>query len=311
MVGFFGFFGFFDGLFTLAAGTGGAVEEALTPHAVLVGYDGSPVGDLALAWAADVAGTRGEVLRVLVVAELLDHAISTQWPKSWAADIERHARAVLHEPGHRHLEDADFAVEHRVGAVVPTLVEASATASMLVLGSRGHSMVGGVMAGSVSQGSARRAHSPVVVVRPVERPDSRRVVVGVDGSESSLRALDFAAEHARATGQSLAVLRARRTAPFPPVDERGNVPAELSSALLAEEQTLEEDVATARERFPDLAIEGDFIATAPGDALVEASRRASLVVLGARSRHPVVESVLGSVSRHVLHQAHCPVGVVR
>jgi len=95
-----------------------------------------------------------------------------------------------------------------------------------------------------------------------------------------------------------------------PIDKRGDVPASMSSTLLDEEEALEQSVAEARGRFPDVDIVGEFIATGAGQALVDASNTATLVVVGSRGRNAVAETVLGSVSHRVLHEARCPVAVV-
>ena len=66
----------------------------------------------------------------------------------------------------------------------------------MVVGARGHSLLSGVVLGSVSQHVSRHASCPVVVTRTPYHPDSRRVVVGVDGSAGSRKALEFAFDHA-------------------------------------------------------------------------------------------------------------------
>ena len=277
-------------------------ENPLTRPEIVVGYDGSPDADLAVEWATHAAAARGEAVRVLVVSDLDDSA-------SRSAEVRRAAQERFAPAGPR--SRPVVSVERLAGAVGPTLVEAAADSSMLVLGSRGHTMAARVLVGSVSQQSARHGLSPVVVVRPAADPEAARVVVGLDGLGSGSRAVDFACRHASATGQPVTLLRAHRTPDSVPVDEHGNVPDSLSAALLDEERLLDEAVATARQRFPALTVEGDLLAIRADRALVEASRHATMVVLGARSQHPVVEAVLGAVSRHVLQHAHCPVAVVR
>lgn len=277
-------------------------QSSVTRPDIVVGYDGSSDADLAVEWATHAAAARGEAIRILVVTDLDDGATRS-------AEVERAAHDRFAPDGAR--TRARVSVERLAGAVGPTLVEAAADSSMLVLGSRGHTMAARVLVGSVSQQSARHGLSPVVVVRPAADPEAGRVVVGLDGLGAGSRAVEFACRHASAAGQAVTLLRAHRTPDSVPVDKHGNVPASLSAALLAEEQLLDEAVATTRQRFPGLTVEGDLLAIRADRALVEASRHAAMVVLGARSQHPVVEAVLGAVSRHVLQHAHCPVAVVR
>jgi nucleotide-binding universal stress UspA family protein len=180
---------------------------------------------------------------------------------------------------------------------------------MLVLGSRGHSRVGEVVQGSVSQSSARRARCPVIVVRKQTAGTAHRIVVGTDDSEPSRRALDFACGHAEATGQQVVMIRAWKPLTVP-VDKHGDVPPAMAATLLEEEEDLTKSVAEQRGRFPGLDIVGEFIATGAGQALVDASSTATMVVVGSRGRTALTETVLGSVSHHVLHEARCPVAVV-
>ena len=62
---------------------------------------------------------------------------------------------------------------------------------------------------------------------------------------------------------------------------------------------------------PDIPVEWEVSAGSPVDVLVEASRDAGLVVVGARGRGGLASLLLGSVSRGVVHRAHAPVMVTR
>jgi nucleotide-binding universal stress UspA family protein len=247
---------------------------------------------------------RGEPILALIVVEPMDAPRTQGWPESWWEEIEQRARDTLTAAG-----ATDATVERHVGKLVHTLVDAASEASMLVLGSRGHSRLGEVVMGSVSQSAARRARGPVVVVRRRKAADTHRIVVGMDDSEPSRRALDFACAQAEAAGATVVLLRAWKPLTIP-VDKHGDVPASMTTTLLDEEEALVKSVAEARGRYPELDIEGEFIATSAGQALADASATAALVVVGSRGRSALTETVLGSVSHHVLHQAHCPVAVV-
>jgi len=154
---------------------------------IVVGYDGSPDADTAAAWAAWTAVLRDETVTALVVMDPADMPHSHPWPEPWWREIEDRGRSALQRAG-----ATDVRVERRAGPTTATLVDRARDASMLVLGSKGHGRVAEILLGSVSHRAARRAQCPVVVVRPAMDPSSHRVVVGVDGSEPSLRALDFA-----------------------------------------------------------------------------------------------------------------------
>lgn len=274
------------------------------PSGIVVGYDGSFEADRALRWAAEASLMRGEPVTAVVVVEPMEAPRSQGWPSAWWEDIERRARETLDATG-----ATDAVVERHVGARVFTLVDAAREASMLVLGSRGHAPLVDLLLGSVSQSSARHARGPIVVVRKQQAAGSRRIVVGADDSEPSRRALDFACQHAAATGQEIMLVRAWKPLVVP-VDKHGDVPPAMSARLLDEEESLLKSVSEAQGRFPDVVIDGEFIATGAGQALVDASATASMVALGSRGRDALTGAVLGSVSQHVLHSGHCPVAVV-
>lgn len=271
---------------------------------IVVGYDGSPDADLAAAWAARTATLRGETVTALVVTDPVDMPHSHPWPEHWWNEIEERGRKALHEAG-----ATSVRVQRRTGPTTATLIDSARDASMLVIGSRGHGRIAEILLNSVSQRAARKAQCPVVVVRGQRARGAHRVVVGVDGSPSSLRALDFACRYAALTHDKVTVLRAWRPHTMP-IDKQGNVPPSMSTTLLREEKAVEDHVTHAQERHPDVAIEADFIGEEAGHALVDASAQASLVVVGTQGLTAIGEAVLGSVSQHVLHRAHCPVAVV-
>lgn len=273
-------------------------------NGIVIGYDGSVESDDAARWAAQAASKRDERLTALVVVEPMDAPRSQGWPVSWWDDVERRAQETLDAAG-----ASDAVVERQFGRLVPTLLDAAKDASMLVLGSRGHSRVAELLLGSASQSTARHSRRPVVVVRRPHDPQAARIVVGSDDSEPSRRALDFACLQARATGAEVVLLRAWKPWTVP-IDKNGDVPPSMSGRLLDEEESLLKSVAEARGRFPDLEIDGTFIVTSPGQALVDASESAAFVVVGSRGHGAMTETVLGSVSHDVLHRAHCPVAVV-
>jgi nucleotide-binding universal stress UspA family protein len=272
---------------------------------MVVGYDASPDADEAARWAADTARLWGEPLVALIVVDPMESPRSPGRPEAWWADVEESARQTLTAAG-----AIDFTIKRHVGGLVHSLLDAASVASMLVLGSRGHSRIGELVLGSVSQTAARRARCPVVVIREAHAADVHRIVVGVDGSDPSLRALDFACRQATPTGQDVVIVRAWKPPATIPVDKQGDIPVAMSSTLMDEEEGLAKAVAEARTRFPGLEIQGEFIATGAGQALVDASNTATMVVVGSRGHGALAETVLGSVSQHVLHEAHCPVAVV-
>lgn len=144
-------------------------------------------------------------------------------------------------------------------------------------------------------------------VRGTER-GGPAVVVGVDGSTPSKAALAWAARYAQAMGEPLRVVVAWRIPPS--FGWEGPYPADWdpeADAKDAGEKALHEVLGTARPPGTSLEIvEGH-----PARVLTDASKHASLVVVGSRGRGEFAGMLLGSVSEFLTAHAHCPVVVVR
>ena len=143
-------------------------------------------------------------------------------------------------------------------------------------------------------------------------PVARRIVVGVDGSDSSLEALRWGVRYASLTGASVDAVTAWE---YPaPVGGWGMAPLGMLDqtdfgAIAA--QQLEDLVAQlgAAGRgvvIRQLAREGN-----PARVLLDASQDADLLVVGNRGRGGFAGLLLGSVSQHCVHHATCPVVVIR
>ncbi|WP_018587783.1 universal stress protein [Salinispora arenicola] len=196
------------------------------------------------------------------------------------------------------------------GAPTPVLVEEARGAVLTVLGHRGLGGFAGLLLGSVTVQVAARAQSPVMVVRGEARADGP-VVVGVDGSELSTKAVAFAFEEADRRDASLVAVHAWL---FPtPVGPGDILPLvyDLDAAEGEEERTLAESITGFADRYPQVPVRHRVVRGSPGRVLVEASKRAQLVVVGAHGRGAFGGLLLGSVSHAVLHHGHSPLVIVR
>ena len=131
------------------------------------------------------------------------------------------------------------------------------------------------------------------------------IVVGVDGSEGSRDALNWAAEHARLTG---AALRAVATWRWPSYLTRvppGADPAGDTTVVLRDM------VAPVREKYDDVAVSKHVVHGPPGPSLLTQSEGATLLVVGARGRAAFPGMRLGSVAEYRVRNGPCPVVVVR
>jgi nucleotide-binding universal stress UspA family protein len=273
-----------------------------TAHPILVAYDGSPDAELALRWAGEEARGTGTGLRVVVVDDVVT--------SPWGLAVARHGEKVLAGAGAALSEVVpDAVLETRVGHVMEELLRASESASMVVVGSRGHGRAGDLLVGSVSQHLARHATCPVAVVRPAHAADARRIVVGVDGSQASSKALEHACRRAERTGESVTAIHAWHEH-APSTDVWSSEPRALDS-LSRRQALLAERVAGVRTDHPDVVLEPEAVPVAPVRCLADASRSASLLVVGSHGLGFFGGLLLGSVSQGVLHRAQCPVVVVR
>lgn len=140
-------------------------------------------------------------------------------------------------------------------------------------------------------------------------PEGHTVVVGVDGSPSSSKALALAATEARWRRARLRVVAAwsfplYAAGTYVPADAYADVPDELATAVDAQ-------VADVLGPSPEVEVER-LVAEGPAAAVIlEAAKDADLVVVGSRGRGGFAGLLLGSVSSQVVHHAHCPVLVVR
>ncbi|WP_020140579.1 universal stress protein [Streptomyces sp. 351MFTsu5.1] len=275
---------------------------------IVVGVDGSEPALRAVDWAADEAARRELPLR-LVYASLWERYEGAQLTEKPGRPSEQaRAEDVVASAARR-------ATDRRPGVVVSTdvqpeepeytLIRESRSASLLVTGTRGRGGLAEALLGSVSLLVAGHAHCPVVVVRGQSAPPARaRVVVGVGEQQAAVR---FAAEEARQRGAVLEAVRAWRC----PAHESSDHPLLTGEPARLHEQQASEVLEKALLDVPDdVEVHRRTVEGHARTVLVDASRDAGLLVLGARRRQRHFGLQLGRVAHGVLHQADCPVVIV-
>jgi nucleotide-binding universal stress UspA family protein len=286
------------------------------PAPIVVGYDGSTGSQSALRWATAEAVRTMAPLRLVQAFELV---IITRPSPGHIVPLEavRTARQTgldsvaenirLHHPG--------LTVETRLvgGPAAAALIEAAEDARMVVLGSRGLGGWSGLLVGSVAVQVTTHAQCPVVVIPHEQRPHAHQgptVVVGVDGSKASAKAIDFAFEQADAVHAEVVAVHAW-TSPFLTYDEGASM-LQFDEEKVREESRLlvAESVAGAAAEHPDVRWTTELASGSAARALVRRAESADLVVVGSRGRGGFTGLLLGSVGQSVLHHAHCPVAVV-
>jgi nucleotide-binding universal stress UspA family protein len=132
-----------------------------------------------------------------------------------------------------------------------------------------------------------------------------RVIVGVDGSDASRRALRWAADYAVAMKAPLEAVAIWEM----PATYGWATSLEKAEPIQAAQTGLESVIAEVLSDTPAVTA-----TVARGHAalvLVEASKRADLLVVGSRGRGGFKGMLLGSVSQNCVAHAHCPVVVIR
>jgi len=139
----------------------------------------------------------------------------------------------------------------------------------------------------------------------------KTILVGVDGSRGSRKALAWAADEAGQHGADLVVLKVWEHAAPPNVGTggvpRGDVPDTSQDAAEELVQLIKEELG----ENPPVVTLPRVKQGRPAEVLIEESSAADLLVVGTRGHGGFAGLVLGSVSQHVAAYAQCPVTVVR
>jgi nucleotide-binding universal stress UspA family protein len=303
---------------------------------IVVGYDGSRSSQQALDWAATEATARDRALQVVHVVADTTVAPSAFVAPGYGLGADMYPATdpdVFVKIGNEKLQAAvqhvrntapDLQIDTQVligqpeGALLDHLEELE-DGVVVVVGNRGDSGLSELLIGSTAAKLATHAPCPVVVVRPAPEglqasEEAGRVVVGVDGSPVSTAAVEFAFEEASIRRLGLSAVHAWTPAfrDLPP-GQSGEL---MKSMVVAdfegdELRLVGESMAGWRERYPEVDVRQILFNGEPTEGLVAASAGAALLVVGTRGRGGFKSRLLGSVSRDLLHQAACPVAVVR
>jgi nucleotide-binding universal stress UspA family protein len=286
----------------------------MNTNTVVVGVDGSEHGLSAARWAAREAQRRGAALHVVLVYEWA-------WPGATFASsppLEREARerantllATAAAQARAAARGVAVTAEAVRGKPAQTLIEAAANAVLLVVGNRGHGGFVDLAMGSISMQVVTHASCPVAVVRGQADRTDGPVIVGFDGSPGAEHAIQAAFEAANARSSELIAIRAYE---LPLVWGGYGVSPEYvdPTEIEAEErQSLDEAVATWREKYPNVPVKTVVARGSAARVLVGVSKTAQLVVVGTRGHGGFAGLLLGSVGQQLLHHAESPVLIAR
>ncbi|UGT67268.1 universal stress protein [Nocardia gipuzkoensis] len=283
---------------------------------ILAAVDGSACSYQAVAWAAAEAALHRCALHIIT-----SMAIPTGFGPGISmgeADLEwmrRDGERILTEaarvartasPG----DEPAITTEVSFELAIPLLIERSARARMLVVGSRGLGAFRRGLLGSVSTATTHHAHCPVAVIHGISAIDAvsarQPVLVGVDGTANSVPAVELAFEEASRRKVDLVALHAWSDTSGLDVPVRG-----WDGARESAEAVLAENLAGWSDRYPDVAVLRVVTADRPARSLLEESANTQLVVVGTHGRGGFASTVLGSTSNALLHSIDVPMIVVR
>ena len=301
------------------------VQGNVAEGSVVVGVDGSQESFRAVDWAVSYARDNALDVRVVhayggaggvaLTLELAAQSAATghvEPARELLAAAVDHARSLVDALGPDGHQVQVEGVLH-LGAAAGALREESRRASVVVVGSRGHGGLTGLLRGSVAVPGSAHAACPVVVVRgavPRELSADAPVVVGVDGSGEALAAVGFAmAEAQRHRCPLVAVLAwdelwigaPELQAPVPTV-------AELPEEAV---RMVSETLAGWTEEYPDVRVTRVVERGRAAPVMLREAVGARLVVVGSRGRGGFGGLLLGSTSQTLLHRSPVDVAVVR
>ena len=142
-----------------------SADQKAAPGRIVVGVDGSPSSKEALRWAVAQSRLTGQPVDAVMSWDYpVDYAIGAIRTFEWAGNASLVLENAVNDAVHG--EAAARVAQHvERGHAAEVLIDASADAALLVVGSRGHGGFTGLLLGSVSQQVVTHASCPVVVVR--------------------------------------------------------------------------------------------------------------------------------------------------
>ncbi|MEV4382019.1 universal stress protein [Streptosporangium sp. NPDC049644] len=278
---------------------------------IIAGTDGSTGATAAVEWAADDAARTGLPLRIVTAVH--------RWPNDIPRFVILDGEDVMTRSARKILDEAEATARTRQPAIevstallegLPPVVlrDQGQQATEIVIGHRGLGGFAGAVIGSVGMHVAGHARCPVVVVRPAQAPAHGEITVGIDGSDACDPALAYAFEQAKLRGCTLRAIYAWQ---LPVHAYAPETTYDMDEIRIAQYAVVADRLATWQQKYPEVSLIEDIRCAHPVEALTKASTGSDLVVVGSHGRGALGSLLLGSVSRGVLHHAHCAVAVVR
>ena len=293
---------------TEVTGAGGASHPD-PARTILVAVTDAPVADRVIAWATARARERRQRIELIGVVGGALGAVGEADVLASVIDATRDRLAAHAE----RLGAAGIEAQVRVSAGNPVevLIEASARAGLLVIGSDYQGPGSARARGAHGIRIAAGASCPVVVVPDFDIGERSGVVVGVDGSTTSEHALRFAAAEADRLGEPLIAVSVWTPLQAPRNDLAVYPELYLTNMQAATEEILALALAGLAADMPDLRIERRVERGYPSHVITELAASARLAVVGTHGRGALARFLLGSISHEVLGRLATVTAVVR
>ena len=258
----------------------------------VVGYDGSSPSEAALSWALSRARSAPAPIVLVHVAEGDSGNMGGEFED---ADARSGAAILSSRLGGLHRSDPDLEVTGLAltGSVPWELARAVVPSDLLVVGTHKTGFLHGRVLGSRSVQIAAAAPCCVAVIPEVDLRFRTGVVAGMDRASTAGAVAELAADECVGRADELTLVEA--APPGTPLQDR----SALSVGMVA-----------ARRRHPKLVLHSRTSSRSPAEALLDASRGKSLLVLGPGSDSPD-RSPIGSVLHDVLLNVNAPVLIAR
>lgn len=291
-------------------------DDPIPDGALIVGIAGGPLDETCLQWAAGAATRTKRPLHLLHAFDVVTTFSALEPTMIGAAALSESTDEVtlveaLLEDVRSRWPDLEITGSEPVGRPERLLIEASDTAYAIVVGAPERRGLERLL-GRSSLSVAMHASCPVVIVPEGTRPQPEGpVMVAVDGSEHSRRALERAFWVARVRNERLVVVTTWNTEVVDgvvvttPGTAAWNVVEDRHRGMV---QVMVDKFA---DEYADVEVEIRVLRGAASRVIIELSDEAGILVLGSRGRGGFRGMLLGSVTHKVIETATCPVLVVR
>jgi nucleotide-binding universal stress UspA family protein len=278
---------------------------------IVVGYDGTDHARDALAFA----GTLATAMQAKVIAAtVFEIPPAVRADPSWIDEPVADAKQTADDAASQDLVDSSLLETMVVQAgSAPRGLHALAEerdADLIVAGSAHGTSIGQVVPGSVGRRLLHGAHCAVAVTPAgyASKDDHaiEEIVVGFDGSDEAMHALDGAIFLSEATGARITLVAVAEQPSV--VFGKGGGAAGIRQLAEAITEERREQLEAGMARTGDgQKIDGSVVHGDPAEALREAAADADLLMIGSRAYGPMRTVLLGSVAGKLVHSAPCPV----